>query len=98
MQDKHTKQQLVKHTDYLKQKSKRNYLNISTEELKKLDFNKSEYDYFVGNCNFSERQKEILDLRRKGKSIVAISIETYLSERTINREIKKIKHKIYKLI
>lgn len=71
---------------------------VSPEELKKLDFNKNEYDYFIEYCNFTDRQKEILDLRRKGKSIVAISMETYLSERTINREIKRIKHKIFKVI
>ncbi len=73
-------------------------LNLEQQDLKRLDFNKNEYEYFIENCNFTDRQKEILDLRRKGKSIVAISIETYLSERTINREIKEIKRKILKLI
>lgn len=73
-------------------------LNLDPSELKKLDFNKSEYDYFIENCNFNERQKEILNMRRQGKSIIEISLSTYLSERTINREIKKIKHKILKII
>lgn len=73
-------------------------LKLEQDELKKLDFNKFEYDYFIENCNFSDRQKEILNLRRKGKSITAISLELYLSERTVNREIKRIKHKIYKVI
>ena len=72
--------------------------NLKKDELKKLDFNKNEYNYFIEYCNFSDRQKQILDLRRKGKSIVAISLELYLSERTVNREIKRIKHKIYKVI
>lgn len=73
-------------------------MQLEKEELKRLDFNKTEYEYFIENCNFTDRQKEILDLRRKGLSIIAISIKTYLSERTINREIKKIKKKIYKVI
>lgn len=73
-------------------------INLEQDELKRLDFNKNEYNYFIEYCNFSDRQKQILDLRRKGKSIVAISLELYLSERTVNREIKKIKHKIYKVI
>ena len=73
-------------------------INLEQDELKKLDFNKNEYNYFIEYCNFSDRQKQILDLRRKGKSIVAISLELYLSERTVNREIKRIKHKIYKVI
>lgn len=72
--------------------------NLKRDELKRLDFNKREYDYFIEYCNFTDRQKQILDLRRKGKSIVAISLELYLSERTVNREIKRIKHKIYKVI
>lgn len=73
-------------------------LHLTREELKKLDFNKFEYDYFMKVCNFTDRQKEILNLRRKGKTIVAISMETYLSERTINTELKKIKSKILKVI
>ena len=73
-------------------------LHLEKQELKKLDFNKAEYEYFIENCNFTDRQKQILDLRRKGKSIVAISLETYLSERTINIEIKRIKNKILKVI
>lgn len=73
-------------------------LELNQQELKKLDFNKFEYEYFIENCNFTEREKQILDLRRKSYSIIAISMKTYLSERTINYEIKKIKHKILKVI
>lgn len=71
---------------------------VSQEELKKLDFNKSEYEYFIENCNFTDRQIEILNMRRKGLSIVQISMELFISERTINREIKSIKNKILKEI
>ena len=71
---------------------------LEKEELKRLDFNKAEYEYFMENCNFTDRQKQILDLRRKGLSIVSISMRLYLSERTINTEIKRIKHKILKVI
>ena len=73
-------------------------LNLNQQELKKLDFNKAEYEYFIENCNFTDRQLEILDLRRKGKSIIEISLEINLSESTINREIKTIKRKIFKII
>jgi DNA-binding NarL/FixJ family response regulator len=78
---------------------KPNFLKLlKQEELKSLDFNKAEYNYFIENCNFTDRQKEILDLRRNGSSIISISLKLYLSERTINREIKKIKNKILKVI
>lgn len=71
---------------------------VNQEELKRLDFNKSEYEHFIECCNFTERQQEIFNMRRKGKSIVEISMTLYTSERTINREIKKIKNKILKSI
>lgn len=96
MQSKQLPKRLVKLTSSLK---KHSYLNqISQSELKKLDFNKSEYEFFMQNCNFTERQKEILDLRRKGFSILSISCKIFTSERTVNREIKKIKNKILKVI
>ena len=71
---------------------------VSQEGLKRLDFNKSEYEYFIENCNFTDRQIEILNMRRKGLSIIQISMELFISERTINREIKSIKNKILKEI
>lgn len=96
MQCNQKKLPTAKLTDCLRRK---NFLNqLSPKELKSLDFNKAEYEYFIENCNFTERQKDILDLRRRGLSIVAISLRLYLSERTVNREIKKIKSKILKVI
>lgn len=71
---------------------------LKKEELKKLDLNKAEYEYIIDNCNFTDRQKEILDLRRSGKSLIEITFITNLSERTINREIRSIKFKIFKVI
>ena len=62
----------------------------SQEELKRLDFNKQEYEHFIEVCNFTDRQKQILDLRRKGRSIVEISLRLFISERTVNYEIKRI--------
>ena len=99
MQDKPKQLHIAKNTDFLKKQKGKSFLNqLDQQELKKLDFNKAEYDYFMDSCNFTDRQKEILDLRRKGLSIVAISFRTYLSERTIYRELKAIKRKIRKLI
>lgn len=73
-------------------------MEVQKEELKRLDFNKKEYEYFIENCNFTDRQKEILDLRRSGKSIVEISLKIPVSTRTVDREIRKIKNKIIRLI
>ena len=73
-------------------------LVLEKAELKNLDFSKSEYEYFIENCNFTDRQKDILDLRRKGKTYVEISMKLFISEATVKREIKRIKYKILKLI
>ena len=62
------------------------------------DFLESEYEMFYNNCNFTERQLEILNLRRKGKSIVEISMTINVGESTVSRELKKIKKKILKVI
>lgn len=73
-------------------------INLEQDELKRLDFNKNEYDYFIEYCNFTDRQKEILDLRRKGKTIIEITFLVNTSEATVFRELKKIKKKILKVI
>lgn len=62
------------------------------------DFLESEYQKFYNECNFTDRQMEILQLRRKGKSIIEISLSLNMSEATVSREIKKIKRKILKII
>lgn len=75
---------------------------LTQKEAEKLDFTKSEYEYLLENCNFTDRQKEILKLRIKGMSIIQISLYEgeYLpvSTRTVDREIRKIKNKIIKVI
>ena len=71
------------------------------ERIPKIDFTdflESEYEMFYNNCNFTDRQIEILNLRRKGKSIIEISLTTNISEATVNRELKKIKKKILRVI
>lgn len=68
------------------------------DNIKNLDFNKREYEYFLENCNFTERQLKIFELRRKGKTYTQMSFILYLSESTLKREVKKIKKKILKEI
>lgn len=77
-------------------------MELEKENLKNLDFNKSEYDYFIENCGFTDRQIEILNLRRRGLSIIQISMyegkHLPTSTSTVDREIQKIKKKILKVI
>ena len=65
------------------------------------DFTKKELDFILENANFTDKQKEIFDrlTDRKGRQkVIKIAMEMNLSERTIYREIKKLKHKIYKIL
>ena len=71
------------------------------EKLPRIDFTdflESEYQMFYNNCNFTDRQIEILNMRRKGKSIVEISMTLCMGEATVSRELKKIKNKILRVI
>lgn len=53
-----------------------------------------ECDQFRTLCNFTEEERQIFDLRVRGKSIVEIQIALNLSESTVNRRIRGIKSKI----
>ena len=65
------------------------------------DFTKKELDYINENARFDDRQQEIFNRltdRHGRQKLVKIAMEMCLSERTVNREIKKIKAKILKII
>ncbi len=64
----------------------------------KFDFSYNDYQDFLIKCPFSEEEKQILKYRRKGKSIVEISMILNLSERTVSRRVKSIYKKILKEI
>lgn len=71
------------------------------EDVKKFDFIQDELDYIKAKANFTERQQEIFNRltdKRGRQKIVKIAIEMFISERTVNREIKAIKRKIYKIL
>ena len=71
------------------------------EDVKRFDFTRNELEYILNNANFNERQQEVFErlTDRKGRqTIYQIAMEMNISDRTVNREIKKIKHKIYKII
>lgn len=55
---------------------------------------KAIYNDFISNVSLTDEQIKILDMMINKDTIVKISIEIGVSERTINYEIKKIK-KLY---
>ena len=62
------------------------------------EFTKPECDRFRELCNFTEDERKVFDLRVKGKSITEISLDLCMAEATVNRRIKAIKRKIYKVL
>ena len=71
------------------------------KEVKRFDFVKSELDYILENANFTVEQEQIFKMltSKYGRaSIVNISLTMNMSESTVKRRIKQIKHKILRLL
>lgn len=66
--------------------------------MNKLDFSKTEYEYFISECCFTDEELKVLNLRRRGKSIICIAYELQMSESTVSRRIKSIVKKMLKVI
>ena len=66
--------------------------------MKRFDFSYEEYQKFIVQCPFTDEELKILEMRRKGKSIIQVSMELNLSDRTVERRIKSICKKIIKEI
>lgn len=67
-------------------------MNIKTE------FTESECERFRRECNFSDEERAVFDLRVKAHSIIEIQEALNMSESTVNRRIRNIKRKIYKVL
>lgn len=64
----------------------------------KFDFTKKEFEDIKSKIYLTELQERILEYRLKEYSITKMSMLEHCSERTISREISKIKKKIMKVI
>lgn len=64
----------------------------------KLEFTKSEVEEIKSKIYLSELQERIFEYRLKEYSITKMAMLENVSESTINRELKKVKRKIMKVI
>lgn len=62
------------------------------------EFTEPEVEYFRQKCNFTEDEREVFELRVRGKSIVAISLALHMSESTVSRRLRGIKNKIIRVL
>lgn len=69
-----------------------------SDNMLKLEFTKNEVENIKSKVYFSEIQERIFEYRLKEYSITKMAMLENCSESTINREIKKIKKKIMKVI
>ena len=66
--------------------------------MNKFDFSYSDYQRFIERCPFTDEELKVLELRRKGKSVIEICFALNMAERTVTRRIKSISRKIIKEI
>ena len=66
--------------------------------MERFDFSSTEYTKFLTICPFTDEEIKILEMRRRGKSVVEIGLELTMSDRTVSRRIKSISRKIAKEI
>ena len=64
----------------------------------KIEFTNEELENIKSKIHFTELQKRIIEYRQEEYSIIKMAMLENCSESTINREIKKIKSKINKVI
>lgn len=65
------------------------------------DFTKKELDFILENANFTEEQEKIFKMltSKYGRAtIVNIALKMNMSESTVKRRIRQIKHKIIRLL
>lgn len=65
------------------------------------DFTKKELDFILKNANFTEEQEKIFKMltSKYGRAtIVNIAFKMNMSESTVKRRIRQIKHKIIRLL
>lgn len=61
-------------------------------------FCKDEENFLIENCNFTDEELKIFQHKQKGHSIVQISIDMAMSERTVNTLVNKVENKILRTL
>lgn len=55
---------------------------------------RDEVDFYLNKCNLTYDEEEVFKLLSRGKSRQQVSMELLMSDRTVDRRIFDIKHKI----
>jgi DNA-binding NarL/FixJ family response regulator len=64
--------------------------------LERFGYKYAEYQRLIEQCPFTDEERRVFDLRRRGKSVVEISMALNMSPRTVGRRLDSVKNKIAK--
>ena len=62
--------------------------------MRRFDMPKSEYERVLDECGFTDSEKQVLALKRRGWANADVAAEMYVSLRTVNRRVHSIKEKL----
>lgn len=60
----------------------------------KLEMRQGEYEKLLAECGFTDAEKDVLRLKRRGWANEDIAAELYCSRRTVGRRLRNIRRKI----
>lgn len=64
--------------------------------MERFGYKYAEYQRLIEQCPFTDEERRVFDLRRRGKSVVEISMALNMSPRTVGRRLDSVKNKIAK--
>lgn len=66
--------------------------------MKLTEFTRPEVEYFRQECNFTDEERAVFDMRASARSIVEIGLTLHMSESTVYRKLNCIKRKILRVL
>ena len=66
--------------------------------MKLTEFTRPEVEYLRQECNFTDAERAVFDLRVTARSVIQIADMLHMSEATVYRRLRNIKRKILKVL
>lgn len=66
--------------------------------MKLTEFTRPEVEYLRQECNFTDEERAVFDMRASARSIVEIGLKLHMSESTVYRKLNCIKRKILRVL
>lgn len=66
--------------------------------MKLTEFTRPEVEYLRQECNFTDEERAVFDMRASARSIVEIGLTLHMSESTVHRRLNSIKCKMLRVL